>query len=184
MKAKENTTYALIDSSFKISEIFTDKTYKEWNEDSIKAIELTQEQVEYVYIGMPINQDYTIPPIDLNFLKEQHLAYISQALSEEIESLREGKTQAEIETYQEQVSNARAYLETKDPSQATFLETLAIIRGMDLEELAHKVIEKASDYNTKYAKLLGNFRNLEAQIKEAKNVKALEKIIYTSPLEP
>ncbi|TLD79845.1 hypothetical protein LS68_009240 [Helicobacter sp. MIT 05-5293] len=182
MKAKPNTKYALINGAHIISEIFDSSVYKEWDERSIKTIELNKEQEEYAFIGMQVNHNYTLPPFDIASKKEQILAHITYCLESELYVLREGKTPAEIETYQEQAKDAQRFLDTHNEQDAPFLKQLADARNIPLEELAQKVLTKSASYNTAYAKLLGHYQQLKEKIENATTLKELQAISYKSPL--
>lgn len=182
MQAKPNTKYAIIANGV-VSQIFDDSMYKEWDERSINVIELTSEMEKWCAVGLRANADNTISKPSLNEAKQIHLNILESFFLQEVQELKDSHTtQAEINTYETQLEQAKAYAQSKDESQAPLLAILAQARGVELDTLAQKIIEKNQIYNERLMLLLGNFQNLKDKTLKAKTEEELINIVYESPL--
>lgn len=182
MTAKPNTKYAIIANGI-VSQIFDSTIYQEWDEQSITTIELSGDMVEWVVVGMPANADNTLTPPSLEQARQVHLNELEHCFLSEVATLQGANiTQAERDTYDTQVAQAKAYLAEKNASAAPLLQALADARGQDITELATKIVQKNQEYNEKLMKLLGNYQKLKEQILQAKTQEVLMKIVYISPL--
>ncbi|WP_407379805.1 hypothetical protein [Helicobacter sp.] len=183
MTAKPHTKYAIIANGI-VSQIFDSTIYQEWDEQSITAIELSGDMSEWVVVGMPANADNTLTRPSLEQARQVHLNELEDCFLREVATLQGSHiTQAEINTYDTQVAEAKLYLTEKNPDMTPLLRTLAQSRGQDIAELATKIVQKNQAYNQKLMLLLGNYQKLKDQILKAKSEDELMKIVYVSPLE-
>lgn len=182
MTAKPNTKYAIIANGI-VSQIFDDSIYKEWDESSINVIELDSEMEKWVAVGLRANADNTLTKPSLNEAKQIHLNILESCFLQEVQQLKDTHTpQAEINTYETQLQEAKAFVQSNDESQAPLLTILAQARGVELATLAQKIIEKNKAYNQSLMLLLGNFQKLKDRTLKAGAVEELAEIIYESPL--
>ena len=182
MTAKPNTKYAIIANGI-VSQIFDSTIYTQWDENAITTIELDADMESWVAVGMRANADNTLTKPSLEEARKIHLNILESCFLQEVQSLRDAYTpQAEIDSYDTQIQEAKAFIASKDEAQAPLLAVLAQARGVELENLARKIIDKNQEYNTKLMLLLGNFQKLKDQTLKATKESELASITYESPL--
>lgn len=185
MKAKEGKKYALVSQGdFTVTDIFTIDDLKQWDENSILMIELSKEQEKWVKIGTnyDIATQALIKP-DLSELKNKKLDYINMCFERECQTIKGEYTPSdEILTWQEQESEAKAFLSGNDATKAPMLNILAQKRGIHLKALATKVLEKSNLYRQAISLLVGHRQQLQDLVENAQNEKELDKIKYISPM--
>ncbi|RDU57103.1 hypothetical protein CQA49_00085 [Helicobacter sp. MIT 00-7814] len=181
MTAKPNTKYALLDANDTIARIFDSAELSEWNEEQVSVVEITQE-LESVREGLKYDRltNSIILP-SLSEEKELKIAFINANLEVELSSLKQGCSESEVLSWDLQKQEANAFLSSKDPLSAPFLNKIATVRELSLEDLANKVIQKNTQYNEELSTLLANAQILRKEIDSATTLKELEAITYTSP---
>lgn len=75
----------------------------------------------------------------------------------------------ESESWIYQLEEARAYKENPE-TKTTFIDILAINRGISKELLVNKVLEKHNKYLVEYASLLGKYQAIRSQFKTCDNM--------------
>lgn len=117
--------------------------------------------------------------------KCENIEIIKKALELEIESAFKtamsslDKTPSEERlTFERQEREAREFLASNDESKAPFLKALAISRGVDLNDLAQKVVAKADLYANASATLIGKRQKALDEIKKATTKEELERISF------
>lgn len=183
MKAQEGKTYALIQNA-QVAQIFTKNELSEWNEQDLEVKELTTDELAWVKVGTQVDSltRAFIKP-DLSAQKREKLQEININFEYECDSIKgEYIPSDELLTWSVQESEARAYLASKVVSSCPLLAALAQARGINLDSLCQKVLEKSAKYSTAIALLVGNRQMLQDKIQKAKNEQELAKIVYVSPL--
>ena len=89
---------------------------------------------------------------------------INEFYTKEMKSILEKYPLAERETWNIQLSEAKAYLQSKDESDAPFLKTLATAEGSTVEDFANAVVAKAEDYRALSAAALAKKRAFEREL--------------------
>ncbi len=176
MRAEAGKQYAIISNGV-VSEIFDSSKYAEWNEEQIEVIEINDSNRDYIVVGLRANDDGSLTPPSLNELKEEHLAQLIWVFEQKIAQLdNELTSELEKSTYELQYTQAKDYMATKNPQNAIFLHTLAQQRGISLESLCIKVIEKNTAYNARFAELLASLQNKKQRVTNARNKQELQAI--------
>lgn len=182
MKAKANTTYAIINNNT-VTQLFTRADMPEWNEEFINAVALTNKQKSWVKIGTPYDEalnTFTEPSIDE--IKEQQIAYINANFEKECEMIKGEHIPADEQmTWRIQEQEAEYYNANPTPEVAPLLNTLAQMRGIPLEMLIEKVLEKNARFRTSIALLVGNRQALQDRIDKAETIEEVLEIEYISP---
>lgn len=91
---------------------------------------------------------------------------------EKVESLTSSYSDAEKQSWNQQISEAKAYLEMGS-SNTPLLDVLAESRKIEKATLAQKILDKNNEYLAEYAKLLGEFQKERDMIEKAKKVEKL-----------
>ncbi|WP_066389528.1 hypothetical protein [Helicobacter himalayensis] len=176
MRAEAGKQYAIISNGV-VSEIFDNTKYAEWNEEQIQVIEINNSNRDFIAVGLRANDDGSLTPPSLAQLKEEHLAQLIFIFEQKILQLdNELLSEYEKSTYELQYTQAKDYMQNRNPQNALFLYTLAQERGISLESLCIKVIEKNTSYNARYATLLASLQNKKQRVFEARNKQELEAI--------
>ena len=183
MKAQEGKTYALIDSLNVVNLIFDLEIFPEWDENSVLVVELDTATQEWLEVGMsydPITHTFIQPTLEE--YKEKKLNFINAMFELEAQTLKDIIPNDERLSWDTQKLEAERFLQTGDKTQAPVLEALSLSRGLDINDLAQKVLQKNKAFNENIAKLIGNRQNLQKQIEQATNYKEVLAIEYVSPL--
>lgn len=180
MVLKDEVKYALIENN-KVSYIFTGKECKEINENQLKVLEIPKEKENQVMIGCDVIND-EIQSITLDEAKQSHIEYINNRFNDEVAQLQgEYIPKEEVLTYDLQNMQAQQYLSNHDESQAGFIKILAEQRGVSLDYLAKKIVEKSKAYNEKMGVLIGYRQKLKDSVFNAKSYDEISQISYKSP---
>lgn len=177
-KAKDNTKYAVIVNG-KVAQIFDSTEIKEWDENTINAVEIPQNE------NISINDGYdsitnTFQKKSLEEIKAQFLENVNFLFEREKGYMQGNVAQGEIESWVTQLREAKE-LKANPKAQTPLLTQIAKTRNMDIKTLADKVIAKNVAFNEKLGQLIGNRQKLEKEIQNAKDLESLEKIKYISP---
>lgn len=183
MKAQAGITYAIIDSNNQVSQLFTQESLSEWDENSIHAIPLSDEQTQWVEVGMSYEPNtQTIIQPSIEEYRARKLEFINAMFEQECISIK-----GEIIPSDEQLSwtiqeeEAKKYSTSHDPSECPMLAILAQTRGIELDTLVAKVLEKNTAYRQAIALLVGNRQKLQDQIEGCNDYKEVLAIKYVSP---
>lgn len=182
MKAELGKIYARIHNG-KVAQIFDINDLKEWNEEHILCVELSEEQREWVSEGDRYDTEAKcfIEP-SLEEAREQQLFYINNRFESEIAKIKsEYIPQEELATWDLQFAEAQSFLKSKSEKDAPLLALIASQRGQDLESLSQKVVEKSQSYREKAFTLIGYRQKLVKAIESAQSVGEVADISYTSP---
>ena len=182
MKAQEGKIYALIQDGV-VLQIFDKSDIAEWNEENILCVELGEDDMEWVGVGdkYDTSKKAFMPPT-LEEAKEQQLHYINNRFDSEMNAFKAQYTpQDEFASWETQAKEAKAYLQSKDTADAPYLSLIAQGRGMELEALAQKVMEKNTTYNQKLYTLIGYRQSLIKALEKAQNIAQVAEISYKSP---
>ena len=181
MLAKDNVKYAILNHENKVSGFFTSKEIKEWNEDTINAVEVPKDREEEIAIGARFDTiTNKFAETSLADYKQRFLDLILTSFEIEIKGLQGDLSEEEIRTWNDQLREAKEY--KANPKATTPLLTqIAAQRSMDIKTLADKVISKNTEYLDKAGQLIGYRQNLEKQIEACKDIESLKKITYKSP---
>lgn len=99
-----------------------------------------------------------------NFIKPYLLDKINKEYEDEVAKLTKGVPDTERSTWNKQEQEARLYLEDKN-ADVPFIKTLAENRGIPLDYLATKIIEKADSYSVALGELTGLRQKEEDSLK-------------------
>lgn len=94
---------------------------------------------------------------------------------EKVDSLNAGYSNAEKQSWSQQLSEANSIVENDYASvdKTPLIDALASLRGIDKLDLAQKIIAKNSEYQAKYAEILGEFQKERDIIEKAKTANKL-----------
>ena len=114
--------------------------------------------------------------VSIELLKVNKLSEINSAYDAATSSLVSTYPSTELLTFDKQESEARAY--SADPSASTlFLSGLAKARGITLDDLVGRVIEKSEAFASAVATLTGQRQRYEDLLGEAQTVEEVEAIV-------
>lgn len=182
MEAKPNTTYAIINNN-QVTQLFTKEIMPQWNEAFITAVPLTKKQKQWVNIGTLYDentQSFVEPSLDE--IKRDQIAYVNANFEKECESIKgEYVPNDEQLSWSIQEEEAKAYWNSENPKLCPMLATLAKSRGIPLQTLVEKVLEKNTQYRQAIAMLVGNRQALQDRIERAESVEAVRAVEYISP---
>ncbi|MDY4279626.1 MAG: hypothetical protein SOX56_00820 [[Pasteurella] mairii] len=123
--------------------------------------------------------EWVITPEKLTALLEQHKNQLIKKLAEKIDSFKAqllvGYPQAEIDSFFRQEAEALAY-QADHKAPTPMLSQIAENRGVALEELAVKVLEKSAQFAVAMGALIGVRQGFEDRILAAQNQEQLEQI--------
>lgn len=179
MVAKDGVLYALIENDI-VVQIFDSEQLREWDEQTIKAIEIKDGQ----NVSIGTRYDSNIGDFlekSLQEVKEELILDINFFYEREVSYMQGKVTRSEINTYETQRIEANNLLMDSN-AETPFLDRLAEQRGMDRFLLAKKIVDKNKAYNERLAKLLGYKQSLIKQVENATTKVELENIKYISPL--
>lgn len=124
------------------------------------------------------------PPLEtLEDWKKEKLKEINDLCQKNIDILTADYPEAELLTFDKQESEARAWLKDKT-LETPFLSALAVSRGLSLDELAKKVVEKADAFTLASGVLIGQRQKYEDELKKAETIQDVMKIVpeYLLPI--
>ncbi len=182
MKAQDNTTYALIQGA-QVAQLFTKEDIAEWNEEHILALALSEEQKQWVEVGMSYDEaSKSILQPTLEEYKQSKLNYINAMFEMECNAIKgEIVPSDEQFSWSIQESEAKAYKASGKSEDCPMLVVLANSRGIELDALVAKVLEKNIAFQQAIAKLVGNRQALQDKVEACTNYKEVLGIEYISP---
>ncbi len=110
--------------------------------------------------------------------KEQKLLQINSAYEQATGELTKGVPNTEKQTWDKQENEARAY-QKDNASPTPFLTNLASTRGIPLNLLVSKVIQKANAYTGAVGTLTGKRQRLEDLLEQASSSEEINAINWT-----
>ena len=182
MKTKKDTQYAIIKHN-KVFSIFNGNDIKEYDNKSIFVVEIPKDKD--IQIGMEYNvltQDFIIHD-DIATMKQRATQYLNDVVNVEIATLQKKFTSCllEIDTWDMQVKEALE-LRKSNTANTPSLTNIANERGIEVSELAKKVLSKHEEYSQNLGKLLGHKQKLQKDIEKATTIEEIQQIQYISPL--
>lgn len=132
-----------------ISDYIPKPNFKISQEEHLKALSINAN-----YVSDEFRLIYKEKELSIDLLKEQKLNEVENTFKIAMASLDKTPNEERL-TFERQEREAREYLASNDESKAPFLKTLALSRGVDLDDLAQKVVLKADLYANASAMLIG-----------------------------
>lgn len=111
-------------------------------------------------------QTYEIKSYDLQTKKIIKLQYFNKMFNDLIGQVKSAYPPTEVESWAKQEKEAREFL-ADNSSQAILIRSIASARGVPVEILAQKIVEKADQYGVFVGNLIGTRQMLEDQIESA-----------------
>lgn len=112
---------------------------------------------------------------DLARAKANRLAGIDECCEEAMRTVVSSYPDSEKQTFPQQSAEAQAYL--ADPTASVpLLSSLALSRGVTLDELARCVLNKHTVYSVLIGKILGQRKTLQNRVKACSSVEEIEEI--------
>lgn len=138
--------------------------------------EYKEEQVEQGYDGVWYEKGYA-PQRPLEEVKTEKLAEINAVCDAILNAAVSTYPETEVLTFDQQTSEARAYLASQNPSDAPLLTALATGRGITLDDLVQRVIAKHDAFSILSGHIIGQRQALEDRLDECKTVEDVEAIV-------
>ena len=182
MKTKKDTQYAIIKDN-KVFSIFNGNDIKEYDDKNIFVVEIPKDKD--IQIGTKydaLTQDFIIDN-DITIIKKKAMDYLNNIVNLEIATLQKTFSSCllEIDTWNIQVREALE-LQQKKKADTPILTNIANERGIEVSELAKKVLSKHQEYSQNLGKLLGHKQKLQKDIEQATTKEQILQINYISPL--
>lgn len=173
----------LLDEQGNFEQIDSDFLFLYPNLEQEKLIELTAEQETELnalngtvrYVDGKFIVETQAVEIDLNSAKQTALNHLANKVDSLKSALMAGYPQAEIDSFYRQEFEARAYL-NGDESNIAMIANIAKLRGVPLQILAEKVVQKADFIAGVIGQVLGVKQAFETRIENAENVDELNAI--------
>ena len=108
-------------------------------------------------------------------IKAEKLAEINGGFSEMVSRVSGDYTQGEVNTIDQQVEEANAYMANNNAA-CPMLRSIADARGITMDDLCQKVLAKHTAYSIAVGKLLGQRQKLEQKLEECTTAAQVEKI--------
>ena len=120
---------------------------------------------------------------DILTIRQKAMDYLNNITNIEISTLQKQFTMCllEIDTWDMQVKEALE-LQQKKKADTPILTNIANERGIEVSELAKKVLSKHQEYSQNLGKLLGYKQQLQKAIEQATTKEQILQINYISPL--
>ena len=171
---KENTTYAMLDKNNKLLYFFDSNSKKEYKQED-NVVEVDASDCFATQIGDTYDMKTKSFDIDLEharnlYINEANTAYNATILA----IMGEDTPLTEMISWETQEKEARAFLETKDETQAQSIILMAKTQGRDITEFANKIIEKAVKYRTASSFLIGYRQKVIKDLESAKDILGLK----------
>lgn len=107
--------------------------------------------------------------------KQARMAALNATASNQLDHIRNAYPQFEIDTWSDQKAEAQAY--TDDPSVETpMLSGIASARGLGLEELVQRVLNKVDNYRDAVSEVTGKRQWCEDRVFEAETIEAVNAV--------
>lgn len=156
------------------------------------AVEITDEHHQELMLGQnvglrigPDENGYPIsiprPALSLETLKGITLSDIKIACDQELNVIKAGYPRGEVDSWLKQEQQARLFingLSESTPPSVPLLTAIAAERGITVELLATKIIEKADAFEVLSGTLIGKRQALETRINEALTIEELSLISW------
>lgn len=113
---------------------------------------------------------------ELERAKSEKLEKVNSIFNNKMKSLVSSYPEMEIATFYKQEEEARLIINNEEP-KTNMLASLAEQRGIELKDLAQKIINKSNEFATASGYVLGQRQKIEDQINSANNVAELDAII-------
>ena len=171
---KENTTYAMLDKNNKLLYFFDSNSKKEYKQED-NVVEVDASDCFATQIGDTYDMKTKSFDIDLEharnlYINEANTAYNATILA----IMGEDTPLTEMISWETQEKEARAFLETKDETQAQSIILMAKTQGRDITEFANKIIEKAVKYRAASSFLIGYRQKVIKDLESAKDILGLK----------
>ena len=139
---------------------------------------------EYGYRWTKIKRDLTDDEqsASVEFTKAVLLGYITVYYEKQVKDLDIHESKFETETWSTQVEQAKAY--QADSTEGTLIKALADARGISLDDMATKILDKNTAWQTSVGSILGKLQKRRAEIKaittQASIIEAMDKYMNVS----
>ena len=168
--------------------------YADLNEQAIRLDVLFEDLGEFVeFMAMPNDCEAhgrdlyahaqagefgVVQALPLETAKAIRLAEIDENCEEAMKTVVSSYPDSEKQTFPQQSAEAQAYLD--DPTASVpLLLSLAMSRGMTLDEMARRVLNKHKIYSALSGKILGQRKTLQNRVKACSSLEEIEKIEAT-----
>lgn len=177
IETKENILYALLEDNV-VKSFFTRESIKQYI-DTWHVVEIPQELERFIDIGSVYDTQTQSFIIDIEKARQIHMSEITNAYNNAIiEIMGENTPISEMLSWETQEREAKAYLETKDMTQAPSISLMAQTQDRDLEEFANKIIEKAKNYRKVSSFLIGYRQGLIKELETANTIEAILQVQF------
>lgn len=146
------------------------------NEAYYKKIGMTEMDVEQGVDGAWYLKGYA-PKKSLDEAKSVKLTEINAACDNILNAAVSTYPETEVLTFDQQTSEARAYLASQNPSDAPLLTALAAGRGITLDDLVQRVIAKHDAFSQLSGYVIGQRQALEDKLDLCQSVEDVEAIV-------
>lgn len=117
------------------------------------------------------------PKKSLDEVKAEKLTEINAACDNILNSAVNTYPETEVLTFDQQTSEANAYIASKNAADAPLLSALAAGRGITLDDLVQRVIAKHDAFSQLSGYVIGQRQALEDRLDECKTVEDVEAIV-------
>lgn len=142
-----------------------------------KVLEVDPENIskkpwDYLVEGVPIpegsycRQNWQLAELTLGEKKSRMLSHFNEVFNQLISQVKISYPPTEVESWAKQEKEAREYL-ADNSSAATIVRAIALARGVPVQILAQKIVDKADQYGQVVGTLIGTRQMLEDQIQAA-----------------
>ena len=174
---KENILYAYLKDNV-VESFFTRESLKAYK-DTWHVIEIPQELEKFIDIGSVYDTQTQSFIIDIEKARQIRMSEITNSYNNAIiEIMGENTPMSEMLSWETQEREAKAYLETKDMTQAPSITIMAQTQNRDLEEFANKIIEKAKNYRKFSSFLIGYRQGLIKELETANTIEAILQVQF------
>lgn len=123
-------------------------------------------EVAPVLDGQYYKQRWEITPLNLAEKKVRALAHFNEIFNTLISQVKVNYPSTEVESWAKQEKEAREFL-SNNQAPALLIRAIASSRGLSVEDLANRVVQKADAYAQYVGNLIGTRQMLEDQIEQA-----------------
>ena len=174
---KDNILYALLEDN-KVKSFFTRESIKQYS-DTWHVVEIPQELEKFIDIDSVYDNETKSFIIDIEKVRQIRINKINNTYNNAIiEIMGENTPISEMLSWETQEREAKAYLETKDSTQAPSISLMAQSQERDLEEFANKIVEKSTKYRLASSFLIGYRQGLIKDIESATSIEAIIKVTF------
>lgn len=174
---KENILYALLEDNA-VKSFFTRESIKQYI-DTWHVVEIPQELERFIDIGSVYDTQTQSFIFDIEKARQIRMSEITNAYNNAIiEIMGENTPISEMLSWETQEREAKAYLETKDMTQAPSISLMAQSQERDLEEFANKIVEKSTKYRLASSFLIGYRQGLIKELETANTIEAILQVQF------